>query len=158
MVNESNQDQIIQEIFVEAPPDIIYQALTDPEQLTNWWGDDKTYHCDSWKVDLKIGGTWQSKGKGIQGDPFSVEGEYLEIDPPKVLSYTWNPSWHKIPPTKVRWVLTPQGTGTLVQVTHSGFRGNVEALENHKGGWPSVLNWLRNYAATKADAAKPQRH
>ena len=139
------EDQIVQEIFIEASPEKIFSAITTPKDLVAWWGDENTYHCDSWNVDLRVGGRWRSEGKGTGGNDFVVEGTYLEVDPPKVLVYTWEPSWHKIPPTTVRWELTSQGKGTLVRITHSGFAGNMEAKKDHEGGWPTVLTWLANY-------------
>jgi uncharacterized protein YndB with AHSA1/START domain len=97
-------------------------------------------------VDLRVGGRYRSEGKGTQGNDFVVEGTYLEVDPPNILVYTWEPSWHKIPPTTVRWELNPQRKGTLVRITHSGFGENIDAKKDHEGGWPHVLGWLNRYA------------
>ena len=143
------QDEITQEIRVAASADRIFSALTNPAELTVWWGDEATYRCNSWKVDLRVGGHWRAEGIGSGGNPFFVEGEYLEIDPPKVLVYTWKASWHTIPPTTVRWVLVPRGCKTLVLVTHSGFASNLDALDDHKNGWPSVLLWLDRYVSQR---------
>jgi uncharacterized protein YndB with AHSA1/START domain len=143
------QDQIVQEIFIDATPERVFKAITTPEELLAWWGDDNAYRCDKWNVDLRVGGRWHSEGKGTQGMEFTVDGTYLEIDPPNVLVYTWEPSWHKIPPTTVRWELNSQGTGTLVRITHSGFAGNVDAKKDHESGWPHVLAWLNRYVSKK---------
>jgi uncharacterized protein YndB with AHSA1/START domain len=124
----------------------VFAALTDPEKLKAWWGDDKTYRADRWSIDLRVGGKWRSEGKGSQGQPFVVEGEYLEVDPPRLLSYTWRPSWIDLPPTTVRYVLTPKGNATHLLVTHSGFAGYEQGLQNHLGGWPTVLQWLKSYS------------
>jgi uncharacterized protein YndB with AHSA1/START domain len=45
----------------------------------------------------------------------------------------------------VRWELNPQGKGTLVRITHSGFGENIDAKKDHEGGWPHVLAWLNRY-------------
>jgi uncharacterized protein YndB with AHSA1/START domain len=139
-----SSDEIVQEIFIESPPERIFQALTNPEELVQWWGDEESYRCTSWTGELIVGGHWRTEGVGKNGNPFSVEGEYEEIDPPKQLVYSWNPSWHNVC-AKVRWILTPKGTGTNLVVIFSGFAGNEEAHRDHIGGLPSVLNWLKKY-------------
>ncbi|HSE40778.1 MAG TPA: SRPBCC domain-containing protein, partial [Acidobacteriota bacterium] len=138
------------EIYIEAKPEKIFSAITTPEELTSWWGDESAYQCDLWTVDLRVGGRFHSEGKGSGANRFVVEGTYMEIQPPNLLVYTWEPSWHQIPPTTVRWELIPQGSGTLVKITHSGFAGNVEALNDHKNGWPAVAAWLKRYVTAKA--------
>lgn len=145
MSTRIEEDTIVSELEIEAPPAIVFAALTDPKQLQQWWGDEKTYRADHWTVDARKGGKWRSEGKSVTGQPFFVEGEYLEIDPPKVLAYTWKPSWIEVSPTVVRFVLTARGNGTHLVVTHSGFSGNNTARDNHAQGWPGVLNWLRVY-------------
>ena len=75
---------------------------------------------------------------GADGTVFHVEGEYVEVEPPRLLVHTWNSSYDTAK-TVVRWELEPQtvnalhpsgprktGSGTLVRVTQSGFAGNFE--------------------------------
>src|SRR5580704_13948410 len=102
-------------------------------------GDKKDlYRITEWKADLRVGGKWSSDGMGADGKSFRVEGEYLEIDPPRLLVHTWLPSWAHPVKTVVRWELEPQsvhglhpngprkaGTGTLVRVRQEGFAGNI---------------------------------
>jgi uncharacterized protein YndB with AHSA1/START domain len=145
-VKTIGNDQIVAEMTIEASPETIFAALTQPEKLSAWWGDDRMYRADKWSIDLRVGGKWRSEG-GPVGQPsrILVEGEYLEIDPPRVLAYTWRPTWVEAPVTTVRYVLTPQGNGTHIVMTHSGFAGNQKAMEAHQG-WPQVLGWLKGYA------------
>lgn len=145
MSTRVEQSSIVSEIEIEASPEIVFAALTDPKQLSQWWGDEKTYRADRWSVDARKGGKWKSEGKSVAGQTFSVEGEYLEMDPPRVLAYTWKPSWMEVVPTVVRFELTATARGTHLRVTHSGFGDNNTARDNHAQGWPGVLNWLRVY-------------
>ena len=56
---------------------------------------------------MRPGGKWSSAGVSADGKPFSVDGEYLEVDRPRLLVYTWNPSFaHKLK-TTVRFELEP---------------------------------------------------
>ena len=141
------QDVVQAEINIAAPPARVFQAITDPRQLPQWWGQEgmyKTVDCD---IDLKVGGRWSSRGSDAGGNAFTVEGEYLEIDPPKRLVYTWVATWTGDLKTTVQWELSPTGNGTLVRLTHSGFAGQPEAAKSHAMGWQAVLGWLQAFAA-----------
>src|SRR6185437_14331315 len=123
-----------------------------------WWGDKGLYRLTKSHADVRPGGTWYSSGVGADGKEFSVSGTYLEIDPPRLLVHTWNPSYKQLPETVVRWELEPQevhglhgqgthrvGTGTLVRLRHSGFAGDVEACKGHGDGWMRVLTWMQQF-------------
>ena len=59
-----------------------------------------------WKADLRPGGKWQTDGVEAEGTNFRVEGEYLEVDPPSLLVYTWIASYAATTmKTVVRWEL-----------------------------------------------------
>ena len=74
-----------------------------------------------------------------------MSGEYREVDPPRVLAYTWNYDWEAdAPTTLVRFELTEYGNETLVRVTHSGFTSEAPRADHGKG-WVGVLGRLRGY-------------
>jgi uncharacterized protein YndB with AHSA1/START domain len=149
-----DQDTVVSEIFIAAPPARVFQAITDPNQMPLWWGAQGLYRVSECKSDLRVGGKWSSVGAGADGKPFRVEGEYLEIDPPRLLVHTWIYSWGS-QKTVLRWELEPQsvhtlhpggpqraGTGTLVNVRHEGFAGNLASAMEHSEGWKLALGWL----------------
>jgi uncharacterized protein YndB with AHSA1/START domain len=146
-VTAINSETTIQsDVFIKAPAGKIFAALTDPDQLPQWWGDDESYHVESMECDLRVGGRWRSSGHGRDGKPFSVEGVYRLIERPKVLEYTWNYDWDQdAAETIVRFDLTEQEGGTMVRVTHSGFT-DPDARDSHREGWKRVLGWLASYA------------
>ena len=78
---------------------------------------------------------------------FKCHGEILELDPPRLLVYTWIANWHedKARPTVVRWELAPVGKGTHVKVTHSGLAQENVARRDYSGGWPDVLEKLKKF-------------
>jgi len=154
-----DQDAVIGEIFVAAPPARVFQALTDPEQVPRWWGQQGMYRITEWKGDVRPGGKWSSVGVGADGSSFRVEGEYLEVDAPRVLSHTWIKSWAGVKNTVVRWELEPvdvqglhphgpkrAGTGTLVKIRHTGFAGSPQDAKAHSDGWTRVLAWMQAFA------------
>jgi len=125
------------EIFVAAPPARVFQAISDPSQLQRWCGQHGLYHVTKSCADVRAGGKWRSDGVGPDGKEFFVEGEYLEVDPPRRLVHTWVGSYD---PTRtvVRWELEPQtvnelhpsgpkkaGTGTRLRITQEEFAGNL---------------------------------
>ena len=153
-----DQDTVVAEIFIAAPPERVFEAITDPKQMPLWWGQKDVYRITDWTADLRVGGKWSSNGISKDGKPFHVGGEYVEIDPPRLLVHTWLPDWHHPLHTVVRWELEardvhglqhrgPQraGTGTMVKVRQSGFAGAPEAAEGHRQGWLRVLGWAQAY-------------
>ena len=156
-----DQNSVTGEIFIAAPPARVFEAITDPAQMPKWWGQQGVYRITECKADLSPGGKWSSVGVGADGKPFGVEGEYLELDPPRLLVQTWNPSWAHPLKTVVRWELEPTdvhglypsgprraGTGTLVRVHQEGFAGFPQAAAGHAEGWKRVLGWLHGFLET----------
>jgi uncharacterized protein YndB with AHSA1/START domain len=153
-----DQDTILAEVFIAAPPERVFQAITDPEQRRQWWGQKGLYHSTDSGSDLRPGGKWWGEGVGSDGKPFRVEGEYMEIDPPRRLVYSWMPSWAHPLKTVVYWELEPRevhglqhrgpqkmGTGTFLKLRHVGFAGNPQAAAGHQQGWIRVLGWMQAY-------------
>ena len=35
------QDSVVAEVYIAAPSQRVFQALTQSDQLVRWWGDDK---------------------------------------------------------------------------------------------------------------------
>ena len=154
-----DQNAVTAEIFIAAPPARVFQAISDPSQLPQWWGQQGLYRVTNSKFDVRVGGKWRSDGVGADGQAFYVEGEYLEVDPPRRLVFTWIGSYTGTLKTTVAWTLEPQsvhalhaagpkksGTGTLVRVHQEGFAGYPDAAKSHGEGWKRVLGWLEAFA------------
>jgi len=169
-----DQNTVVAEIFIAAPPARVFEAITDPNQTPKWWGQQGMYRITEWKGDLRPGGKWSSVGVSDDGTSFVVEGEYLEVDPPRLLVHTWIASWSGSLKTVVRWELEPTdvhglhpggprraGTGTLVKIRHEGFAGAPAAAAGHAEGWKRVLGWLEGFleqgetVATRPSVAPP---
>ena len=142
MSGAPDQDAIVSEIYVAAEPERVFQALVDPRQVVQWWGQNGIYRCTEFSADLRVGGKWRSSGIGPEGGPFEVKGEFLEIAPPHSLAYTWIASWTGAAKTQVRWELTPAGQGTLVRIRHSGLSAYPDIAQSYRG-WPRMLGWLQ---------------
>ena len=156
-----DNNTVLAEIFIAAPPERVFQAFTDPAQKMQWWGAKDLYRITEHHSDLRPGGKWNSVGVGVDGKPFSVDGEYLEIDPPRLIVHTWNPSFAHLHHTTVRIEFIPQdvhnlqgsgprraGTGTLVKIRHEGFAGDFAQAKAHGEGWTRVLGWMQAFVET----------
>jgi uncharacterized protein YndB with AHSA1/START domain len=140
---------IVAEIDISATPERVFAAITDPNELGTWWGLDGHYKPHTWNCDVRVGGAWRADVTSPKGQPFHVEGEYLEVSAPHTLVYTWRPSWLAIPETIVRWELSRIADGTRVRIVHGDF-GDHEAAarffgEAESGGWALVLDWLSHH-------------
>jgi uncharacterized protein YndB with AHSA1/START domain len=85
-------DAIVQEITIRAPAARVFEALVDPAQRMKWWGQKGRFETTNAESDLRPGGRWLMSGVGM-GRPFKVEGVYRIIERPRVLAFTWMPSW-----------------------------------------------------------------
>ncbi len=152
-----DQDAVISEIEITAPPERVFQALTNSDQLARWFTNED---CPAkfWKMDARRGGSYSYASEGgsisVNGiSEFKCHGEILEYDPPRLLVYTWISNWHldQQLETTVRWELTPTASGTHVKVTHSGLATEEVARKDYSGGWTGVVAQLKQFAE-KGDA------
>ena len=141
---------IFASIDIDAPAEAVWDAVTDPAQLASWWGSPDTYRTFDWEVDLRPGGKWSSKSARHDGSQQGmVHGEYLEVDRPRLLVYTWLASWDNFAETVIRLELSPTATGTRVKIRHSGFAERRESGLGHTEGWKRVLGWLSGHGALR---------
>ena len=137
-------DAIVQEITIKAPAARVFEALVDPAQRMKWWGKKGRFETTNAESDLRPGGRWLMSGMEM-GKPLKVEGVYRIIQRPRVLAFTWLPSWDKqATETLVRFDLYEQNGFTTVRLTHSGFAS--ESSRARHQGWPQILGWLKAYA------------
>jgi uncharacterized protein YndB with AHSA1/START domain len=145
MSHSSAGETIVQEIAIKARADRVFDALTSPEQRVKWWGTEGRFKATHMESELRPGGKWLMSGIGMGGKPFTVRGVYREIERPRLLAFTWLPSWQQDAlETLVRFDLQEQDGVTTVRLTHSGLTTETSRAQNR--GWPDVLAWLQAYA------------
>lgn len=146
-----DQDAVVSEIQVSAPPERVFKAISDAGELKRWFTSPEC-PVKFWKMDARVGGHYSyatEKGSivvnGIR--EFACHGEILEYDPPRLLVYTWIGNWHDQPGARtiVRWELIPKANGTHVRVTHSGLSSLPVARKDYTGGWPGVVEQLKKF-------------
>jgi uncharacterized protein YndB with AHSA1/START domain len=156
-----DNDAVIAEIEIAAPPERVFDAITKREQARQWGGG-KEFEILRWEMDVRPGGKWdfvsrERSGKHPIGlDRFEHHGEFLEVDPPRLLVQTWYANWHPNPSqrTLVRWELTPTKTGTRLKVTHSGLAQLAGTAEGYSQGWPGLVQQIKTFVEKWAEENK----
>jgi uncharacterized protein YndB with AHSA1/START domain/predicted enzyme related to lactoylglutathione lyase len=129
-VQTERSTTVTREVRIDASPESIFPFFTDPEKMTVWKGT-------SADLDPTVGGSYR-----VQVNPAALAvGEYVVIDPPRRVVFTWG--WEgdpNVPPgsSTVEITLTPDGDGTIVSLTHSGLP-NAESGVAHADGWDHFL-------------------
>jgi uncharacterized protein YndB with AHSA1/START domain len=137
-------DVIVSEIDIAAPPERVFKAISDPVAIRR-----RSPALAAYEMDGRVGGRWYLEMRPPQ--PYKGvtvirhEGEILEIDPPRLLVYTWLANFHNDPKHRsiVRWELSPTKDGTHVKLTHSGLSTEPVSAQDYAGGWPGVLDELK---------------
>ncbi len=125
---------------LQAAPERVFDLLTEPEQLTKWWGP-RGFTTTEIHRDLRVGGGYRLTMQPPDGEAFHLSGAYLEIDPPHRLRYTFR--WDEPTPddreTVVVLDMSPRGEATLVSLSQGEF-ATEERLELHCLGWADSLD------------------
>jgi uncharacterized protein YndB with AHSA1/START domain len=141
-IADVTQGMLLATIDIAVPAERVFRAIAS-EELAHWWGSPDLYRVTQWTGDLRVGGAWRSDGVDKDGKPFSVHGEFREVDPPNKLVQTWQYDWDSTNSiTTITWRLTPVEGGTRVVVRHEGFGDAHDACASHANGWERVLTWL----------------
>jgi uncharacterized protein YndB with AHSA1/START domain len=136
-IDSSVEGRVVVEVLVDASAETIFPFFTDPEKMVRWKGTRA-------ELDPRPGGTY-SVDVTHQA---LARGEYVELDPPTRVVFTWG--WEgddAVPPgsSTVEVTLEPQGGSTLVRLAHSGLPEDKREL--HREGWEHFGARLRVAAA-----------
>ena len=126
---------------LKAPAEKVYQAWTQPDQMTLWWG--VTPHNSRKPIaeaDLRVGGRFRVQF-WANGQQNSVSGIYKEVVPNRKLCFSW--AWQSTPEREslVTIELNPIPDGTMLTLTHEQFFSE-QARDDHGRGWNVALDRL----------------
>lgn len=143
---------IEREIHVEATPEVVYQVISTPEHLREWWPDEA-------ELEPVPGGTGViSFGDPAMPDAKVVPLTVVEADPPRRFSFRWvydeDPAAAPASSLLVTFELVPSGAGTLLRFSEAGFREKgwetavlEQQYREHVTGWDYFLPRLVGYVA-----------
>jgi uncharacterized protein YndB with AHSA1/START domain len=143
---------IEREIHVEASPEVVYEVVSTPEHVSEWWTDDATF-------DSRPGAV----GELVWGDRVNVEPmTVVRAEPPRLFAFRWCYPEGDVREARsllVTFELTPQGTGTLIRLTETGFRELgweaaklAEQYQDHVTGWDLYVPRLGEYVTRLVSA------
>ena len=87
LTTPSDRDIQLTRLF-EAPRSLVFEAMSKPEHITQWWGRlGEGYSVPVCEVDLRPGGAWRFVNRHPKGEA-AFHGEYREIAPPERIVFT----------------------------------------------------------------------
>ncbi|MFJ5776292.1 SRPBCC domain-containing protein [Streptomyces sp. NPDC093094] len=148
---------IEREIYIEAAPEVVYEVISTPEHLREWWPDEADLEPVPGATGvISFGGTSAPDAKIA---PLTV----VEADPPRRFSFRWVYDEGEIAAPGnsllVTFALVPRGAGTLLRFTEAGFRERgweaavlEESYREHVSGWDHFLPRLVEYVTRLVSA------
>lgn len=141
---------IERDIQVDASPETVFEVVSRPEHVREWWPDDARFEPFAGAPgDL----TWRNTETG---ETTTVALEVVEVDPPRRFSFRWCFTEPERDGNSllVTFDLVPNYGGTLLRMTETGFREmgwEVAVLEeqyqDHVSGWDHYMPRLGEYVA-----------
>jgi uncharacterized protein YndB with AHSA1/START domain len=135
---------IEREIHVDASPEVVFEVVSSPEHISEWWTDDAAF-------EVRPG----AAGEFVFGDDRAnvVPMTVVNVEPPRVFSFRWcYPEDQVEDALLVTFELTPKGAGTLIRLTETGFREKgweaaklAEQYQEHVTGWDMFVPRLGEY-------------
>lgn len=153
MTREGGLRLRMRRVLVGAPLSVVFRALTEPRELSKWWGPDG-FTIPSVESELRPGGGYRIAMQPPEGELFYLAGEFREVAPPERLSYTFR--WEDPDPedqeTVVTLSLRELGATSSELVLTQGDFATERRRALHEEGWAQALDKLE---ALVSSAASP---
>lgn len=131
---------LVVERVLQAVPGEVFDAWTTPSRMAAWMSPVGAAEAE---VDLRVGGSFRVVMVEAR---IEHTGEYLEIDPPRRLVFTWVSPFAGGESSVVTVELHPHEDGTRVVLTHERLPENV--VDGHRDGWGTMIERLAGILAT----------
>jgi uncharacterized protein YndB with AHSA1/START domain len=122
---------------LQAPVGEVFRWWTEADRLREWMSPVGTAEAH---VDLRVGGLLRLV---MRGDGIVIEhvGEYIEIEPPRRLVFTWASAFTGAEPSLITLELEPEGANaTNLHLVHSRLPESI--VTTHRQGWGAMLDRL----------------
>ncbi len=87
-VSLPSDTEILLEREFDAPRALVWEAMTNPEYVPQWWGPRRLTTMVE-KMDVRPGGAWRFVQRDADGNEYGFRGEYREIVPPERIAFTF---------------------------------------------------------------------
>ena len=130
---------------IRARPSIVFEALTRPEGIAQWWGPDAGPVLCA-ETDVRVGGRFRVRFRTLDGTEHESSGEFLEIVEPRrvVMSWQWTHGGEpeeKGETSRIEIDLEPIDSGTQLTFTHARLQSEASRA-SHEWGWSGALDKL----------------
>ena len=130
-------------VYIRATPERVWEGITNGEITRRY------FHDTTFVAELRPGAPLEYRQPDGRA---AVTGEILEVDAPRLLSYTWralyDPEMAAEPFSRVTWELTPMGETTKVELRHDRFESAGPTYQSISQGWAPLLNSLKSLIET----------
>jgi uncharacterized protein YndB with AHSA1/START domain len=135
--------EIRKTILIDASPEVVFKAIIDPNEFTNWFPDQMILEP---KVGGKVKFSFYKTNTEYRQIDYFPEGTVIEFLPNKKISYSYRePKITSFPNTVVTWELEKiDNNKTRLNLSHTGFRAG-EIITKHDEGWSYFLVELTKY-------------
>jgi uncharacterized protein YndB with AHSA1/START domain len=133
-------DEIRATTTIGAPIERVWQAITTPSEIKQWF-----FGVDT-EADWRPGGRLVHRGE-YQGKPYIDKGEIVEFDPSRRFVHTHWSDVSGLPDApehyqQVAWDLTPTGAGTELAISEHNLPSE-DAAKTSEQGWQAALQGLK---------------
>lgn len=137
--------QLHLERVLPVPAGRAFDACVEADRLAEWWGP-AGFTAPRVDLDVRVGGHYRIEMQPPDTAAFHLRGEFLEVDPPRRLAYTFE--WEEPDPddrtTIVKLSFLDHGAGTRLEVDQGTFASEAR-LSLHEAGWADTLERLEQY-------------
>lgn len=125
-----------------APRSRVYRALTEPDEIAQWWGP-RGFTLAGIEVDLRVGGSYRFAMQPPDGEVFYLVGEYVQVDPAARLAYTFRYEDPDPEDQENLVTLSLEELGNQTEMTFTQKAFATEARRKlHEAGWTDSLDRL----------------
>lgn len=139
-----NADVIEESIKVRATPEEIWRALTDSDELEDWWSEEVI-------LEPRKGGKFREPWLDDGGAKQLASGEVLSVKARQEITFTWKEkNWEKNQTTQCTLMISDEKTHRLVTVRHEGWdlfpdNNKKKLMQDFSLGWKYHLKELKAY-------------
>ncbi len=91
--NTTPDTTLVIERLIDAPPDVVFHAFTNPASLEQWWGP-HGFATRHWTIDLRVGGAFRYEMYVVDtGEGHWCSGVYSVVEPNTRLTSTAIIEW-----------------------------------------------------------------